>query len=70
MTANSDSDPNLPPNPWPSPPNWRFAAFCIVVMMLAVFLVWLVNWLEVREIRQRNANSSSPAAATAPARNP
>ena len=61
-----DSDPA--PSPWPPTPSWGFGAVTVAIMLLAVFLVWLSNWLEVEKIRK--AKTSSQTSATAPARNP
>jgi hypothetical protein len=70
MTADAERESDPAPSPWPPTPSWGFAAFTVAVMLLAVFLVWLSNWLEVRKIREREAKASSPAAATTSARNP
>jgi hypothetical protein len=56
-------------NPWPPTPSWGYAAFTVAAMLLAVFLVWLSNWLEVRQIRL-NATPSSQTSATTTDRNP
>jgi hypothetical protein len=62
-------EPSNEQSPWPPTPNWAFAAVCVGIMLLAVFLVWLSNWREVQKIRS-TATPSSQTSATAPARNP
>jgi hypothetical protein len=52
-------DPTAIQSPWPERPSWGFAAFTIAVMLLAVFLVWLSNWSEVREIRKGRTGEPS-----------
>jgi hypothetical protein len=44
--------------PWPDRPSWLFAAVTILIMAIAVLLVWVSNYLEVRRIRQSQPHST------------